>query len=220
MAYEILVVDDDWGHIENVLDACESKGWKAQGALNAIEAEYLLNRNKFDLILLDVNMPGKDGLSYCKELRNRGIRLPILLCTANTSIDDRVEGLENGADDYITKPFALRELCARIEATLRRSSPEKLQVGDLVFDVKSLEVTRAGQVLQLKPTSLKILNELMRQSPNIVRRERLESVVWGGEPPDSDSLRANVYLLRQVVDKPFEKKLILTHTGIGWSIRA
>ncbi len=141
-----------------------------------------------------------------------------MMCTANAELEQKIAGLEIGADDYITKPFSLRELCARIEAMLRRLRPERLQVGDLIFDTKLLKVTRAGQEISLKPTSLKILNELMRLSPGIVRRDRLEQTIWGGEPPDSDSLRANLYLLRQEVDKPFKTKLIHTHVGIGWSI--
>ena len=219
MQYKILVVDDDPGHIANILDYCETRGWQAKGALDAQEADQALASGEpFDLILLDVIMPGKSGLRYCQELRNRGVRLPILLCTANSTVDDKVEGFECGADDYITKPFALRELGARIEAALRRLSPERLVVGDLVLDLKLLKVTRGSKELQLKPIGFKILNELMRNSPGVVRREKLENVIWGGVPPDSDSLRANLYLLRQVVDKPFEQKLIHTHSGIGWSI--
>lgn len=218
MRYRILVVDDDPGHIENVLDACESRGWEAVGVPSAAAADEALDKSPFDLIILDVNMPGMDGMHYCRHLRLSGNKTPIMMCTANAELDQKIEGLETGADDYITKPFSLRELCARIEAMLRRLNPERLQVGDLVFDTKMLKVTRAGQELSLKPTSLKILNELMRLSPGIVRRDRLEFAIWGGEPPDSDSLRANLYLLRQEVDKPFKTKLIHTHVGIGWSI--
>lgn len=218
MRYKILVVDDDRGHIENVLDAFESRDWEVVGVASAAEADKALAKATFDLILLDVNMPGMDGMQYCRQLRMSGNKTPIMMCTANAELEQKIAGLEIGADDYITKPFSLRELCARIEAMLRRLRPERLQVGDLIFDTKLLKVTRAGQEISLKPTSLKILNELMRLSPGIVRRDRLEQAIWGGEPPDSDSLRANLYLLRQEVDKPFKTKLIHTHVGIGWSI--
>ena len=218
MRYKILVVDDDRGHIENVLDAFESRDWEVVGVASAAEADKVLSKAAFDLILLDVNMPGMDGMQYCRQLRMSGNKTPIMMCTANAELEQKIAGLEIGADDYITKPFSLRELCARIEAMLRRLRPERLQVGDLIFDTKLLKVTRAGQEISLKPTSLKILNELMRLSPGIVRRDRLEQTIWGGEPPDSDSLRANLYLLRQEVDKPFKTKLIHTHVGIGWPI--
>ena len=219
MQYKILVVDDDPGHVENIRDYCEARGWIAVGAHDAKAADRALNSGEtFDLILLDVIMPGLNGLEYCKMLRERGVQTPIVLCTANSAVDDKVDGFQSGADDYITKPFALRELGARIEALLRRLHPDRLQVADLVFDLKLLRVSRANHELQLKPIALKILNELMRHSPGVVSREKLERVIYGNAVPDSDSLRANLYLLRQVVDKPFEKKLIHTHTGIGWSI--
>ncbi len=218
LQYKILVIDDDPGHVENIQDFCETRGWVAYGAKDATEADKLLAHGQFDLILLDVIMPGRNGIQYCRELRKRGIKLPILLCTANSTLDDKVEGLDSGADDYITKPFALRELGSRIEAILRRLGPDRLEVGDLVLDLKLLKVTRGNQEIQLKPIALKILNELMRSSPGIVRRETLESTIYGSELPDSDSLRANLYLLRQAVDKPFAQKLIHTHPGIGWSL--
>lgn len=219
-SYKILVVDDEYSHVENVIDYCGLQGWTAKGASNPFEAQDLLAHERFDLMVLDVTMPGKDGMTYCEELRSHGIALPILMCTANQDVDDRVRGLMSGADDYLTKPFSLKELGARIEAILRRANPDRLQVGDLEFDRRRLQVTRAGVAITLKPIALKILNELMSHSPGVVRRERLEVAIWGGEPPDSDSLRANLYLLRQAVDKPFEKKLIHTHPGIGWSISA
>ncbi|MFU0842403.1 MAG: DNA-binding response regulator [Burkholderia sp.] len=218
MPRRILVVDDDLGHVENVLDFCSARGWEAAGAGSAADAEAKMKADAFDLVLLDISMPGENGLDFCRRLRHKGFDGLILMCTSDDALDTKVHGLELGADDYITKPFSLRELGARIEAALRRLRPEKLQVGDLVFDVAALRVTRGGREIDLKPIPLRILNELMRRSPNPVSRTELERIVWNGNPPDSDSLRANMYLLRQAVDKPFEKHLIATHPGRGWSV--
>lgn len=143
------------------------------------------------------------------------------MLTARDTIDDRVEGLTSGADDYLIKPFSLRELAARVEALLRRSGANpagRLTAGPLSLDLKTLRVEREGRDIKLNPTCLQLLRELMQQSPGIVSRRRLEAVLWQGEPPASDSLRSNLYLLRQAVDKPFDRPLIHTHPGLGWYV--
>lgn len=146
---------------------------------------------------------------------------PETASTGRDTIDDRVEGLTSGADDYLIKPFSLRELAARVEALLRRSGANpagRLTAGPLSLDLKTLRVEREGRDIKLNPTCLQLLRELMQQSPGIVSRRRLEAVLWQGEPPASDSLRSNLYLLRQAVDKPFDHPLIHTHPGLGWSV--
>ena len=125
------------------------------------------------------------------------------------------------ATDYLIKPFSLRELAARVEALLRRSGANpagRLTAGPLSLDLKTLRVEREGRDIKLNPTCLQLLRELMQQSPGIVSRRRLEAVLWQGEPPASDSLRSNLYLLRQAVDKPFDRPLIHTHPGLGWYV--
>ena len=129
--------------------------------------------------------------------------------------------MDGGADDYLIKPFSLRELAARAEALLRRAngaSADELTVGPLTLNLKTMAVTREGTTIRLNPTCLQLLRELMQKSPAVVGRNRLETVVWNGSPPSSDSLRSNLYLLRQAVDKPFDTPLIRTHPGLGWSI--
>lgn len=170
-----------------------------------------------------MGLPGTDGFTLCRHVRLQGVRTPIVMLTARDSIDDRVEGLSSGADDYVVKPFSLRELAARVEAHLRRSfggNAARLTVGDLVFDVAAQRVTRGGTEIKLNPTGLKILKTLMLRSPNVVERGELEDILWQSSPPDSDSLRSNLYLVRQAVDKPFDQALIRTHPGLGWSISA
>lgn len=221
MSLPILVVDDNVDILYNVRDYLVIKGFTVETALNGADALDRLKSGSYSLCVLDIGLPLIDGLSICQLLRRDGNKIPILMLTARDSIDDRVRGLEVGADDYLIKPFALKELAARVEALLRRSYGDQkdvLQVADLVFNLKTLQVSRGETPIKLNPTCLSILRELMKKSPAVVSRSHLETVVWNGSPPDSDSLRANLYLLRRAVDKPFDTALIKTHPGLGWSL--
>ena len=222
MSIRILVVDDNPDILANVKDFLTLHDrWIAETCLTGCDALERLNHAQYDLLILDVGLPDIDGLTITRRLRESGHQLPILILTARDTIDDRVEGLRSGADDYLVKPFSLRELAARVEALLRRSgtgSADRLTVGPLTLDLKTLRVTRDGQDIRLNPTCLQLLRELMQRSPGVVGRNRLEAILWQGEAPASDSLRSNLYLLRQAVDKPFDRPLIHTHPGLGWSV--
>ncbi|HJI94591.1 MAG TPA: response regulator transcription factor [Sutterellaceae bacterium] len=221
MSLAVLLVDDNTDILCNVRDYLEMNGMAVETAINGKEALERMSQRSYAVCVLDIGLPDVDGLTVCKTLRANGDKTPILMLTARDSIDDRVTGLEVGADDYLIKPFSLRELNARVQALVRRAygdSEMKLRVGDLTFDLSTTQVNRAGKPIKLNPTCLTILKELMIRSPAIVSRSRLEAQVWGGGAPDSDSLRANIYLLRQAIDKAFDKKLIHTHPGLGWSI--
>ncbi len=221
MSLAVLLVDDNTDILCNVRDYLEMNGMAVETAINGKEALERMSQRSYAVCVLDIGLPDVDGLTVCKTLRANGDKTPILMLTARDSIDDRVTGLEVGADDYLIKPFSLRELNARVQALVRRAygdSEMKLRVGDLTFDLSITQVNRAGKPIKLNPTCLTILKELMIRSPAIVSRSRLEAQVWGGGAPDSDSLRANIYLLRQAIDKAFDKKLIHTHPGLGWSI--
>lgn len=221
MSLAVLLVDDNTDILCNVRDYLEMNGMTVETAINGKEALERRSQRSYAVCVLDIGLPDVDGLTVCKTLRANGDKTPILMLTARDSIDDRVTGLEVGADDYLIKPFSLRELNARVQALVRRAygdSEMKLRVGDLTFDLSTTQVNRAGKPIKLNPTCLTILKELMIRSPAIVSRSRLEAQVWGGGAPDSDSLRANIYLLRQAIDKAFDKKLIHTHPGLGWSI--
>ena len=221
MRLPILVVDDNLEILSNIRDYLFLKGYNVETTPSGAEAIERLQNRTYSLCVLDIGLPVIDGLSICQTLRKQQNHIPILMLTARDSIDDRVRGLEVGADDYLVKPFALRELAARIDALLRRvygDDRNVLKVGDLVMNLQTLSVSRAGREIKLNPIGLAILRELMLKTPGIVSRAHLEAVVWNGSVPDSDSLRTNIYLLRQSVDKPFDTALIKTHPSLGWSI--
>lgn len=198
MSIRILVVDDNPDILANVRDFLSMKdGWAPETASTGLEALERIDRSTFDLVILDVGLPDTDGMTLTRRLRASGFTAPILMLTARDTIDDRVEAL------------------------LRRSGANPaghLTAGPLSLDLKTLRVEREGRDIRLNPTCLQLLRELMQQSPGIVSRRRLEAVLWQGEPPASDSLRSNLYLLRQAVDKPFDHPLIHTHPGLGWSV--
>ncbi|MCK9382250.1 MAG: response regulator transcription factor [Sulfuritalea sp.] len=219
----ILVVEDNPDLAANLVDYLEAKGHLTDTTGDGISGLHLATRNSYDVIILDLVLPGLDGVSLCRRLREDvGKLTPILMLTARDTLEDKIAGLEAGADDYVVKPFELRELAARIKALARRSqaaSPrQKLQIGDLLFDTATFQIVRAGKVIELPPIPLRILETLMRASPRVLDRAELERAVWGDTPPDSDSLRAHLHVLRNAVDKPFEKPLIHTLRGIGWQI--
>ncbi|GHU33536.1 DNA-binding response regulator [Betaproteobacteria bacterium] len=218
----ILVIEDNRDILANVLDYLQLKAYSVDCAQDGLGGLHLATTNHYDLIVLDIMLPGMDGYQVCKRLREDArSEVPILMLTARDALEDRLEGLKSGADDYLVKPFALSELVARIEAILRRSRGSRkrqLKVADLVYDLDTLDITRAGQPLKINPLALKLLEILMRKSPSVVRREALEEALWGDDTPDSDSLRSHIHQLRQIIDKPFPAPLLHTLHGIGYRL--
>jgi len=218
----ILVIEDNRDILANVLDYLQLKGFTVDCAQDGLSGLHLASTGHYDLIVLDIMLPGIDGYQVCKRLREDARNeVPILMLTARDALDDRLQGLRAGADDYLIKPFALSELVARIEAILRRSQGSRslqLKVADLLYDLDTLAVSRAGQPLKLNPIGLKILAVLMQKSPAVVRREALEEALWGDDCPDSDSLRSHIHQLRQALDKPFATALLHTLHGVGYRL--
>ncbi|NLC01079.1 response regulator transcription factor [Halopseudomonas bauzanensis] len=218
----ILVIEDNRDILANVLDYLQLRGFTVDCAQDGLSGLHLASSGHYDLIVLDIMLPGINGYQVCKRLREDGQNeVPILMLTARDALDDRLQGLNVGADDYLIKPFALAELVARIEAILRRTRgarKRQLKVADLLYDLDTLHVTRANQPLRLNPTGLKLLAVLMQKSPAVVRREVLEEALWGEDCPDSDSLRSHIHQLRQVIDKPFASELLHTQHGIGYRL--
>ncbi|PAV47783.1 DNA-binding response regulator [Pseudomonas sp. HAR-UPW-AIA-41] len=220
----ILLVEDNRDILANLADYLTLKGYTVDCAQDGLSGLQLASSQHFDLLVLDVMLPGIDGFTLCQRLREESrSSTPVIMLTARDTLDDRLQGFRSGADDYLLKPFALSELAARIEAVLRRSqgmNRRNLQVGDLAYDLDTLEVSRAGRPLKLNPLGLKILEILMQRSPNVVRRDALEEAIWGEDCPDSDSLRSHIHQLRQVIDKPFAQPLLHTVHGVGYRLVA
>lgn len=218
----ILVIEDNRDILANILDYLELKGFTVDCAQDGLSGMHLALTQPYDLIVLDIMLPGIDGYQLCQKLRQEADNnTPIIMLTARDALDDRLKGLHAGADDYLVKPFALSELVARIEAVLRRSSGANkrvLEVADLRYNLETLEVSRAGQSLKLNPIGLKLLATLMQRSPAVVRREALEEALWGDDIPDSDSLRSHIHQLRQAIDKPFATTLLHTVHGVGFRL--
>lgn len=224
-ALRILVVEDNPDLAANLMDYLGSRGHVVDAAADGLTGLAMASREDFDVILLDLILPGLDGLGLCRSLRqDHGKATPILMLTARDTLEDKITGLEAGADDYLVKPFALREVLARIRALARRAgtvpASGRLQVADLSFDVGTYEVRRQGTLIDLPPIPLRLLQALMRASPRVVSREDLERAAWGDSPPDCDALRAHLHLLRAAIDKPFNRPLLRTLRGLGWQLAA
>jgi DNA-binding response OmpR family regulator len=219
----VLLIEDHRDIAEMVGSYLEEKGYTVDFAADGVTGLHLAVVNDYDAILLDLMLPGLDGLAVCRKLRQEARRdTPLLMLTARDTRRDVVAGLDAGADDYLVKPFDIRELEARVRALVRRGrgrvAAEVLQVGDLTLDTASLLVQRAGQTLNPTPTGLKLLAVLMRASPRVVSRQELEREVWGDLLPDSDTLRSHLYSLRKTIDKPFATPLLHTLHGAGYRL--
>jgi DNA-binding response OmpR family regulator len=219
----ILLIEDHQDIAELVGNCLEAAGYVVDYAVDGVTGLHLAVSQEFDAIVLDLMLPGMDGLDVCKRLRGEaGKDTPLLMLTARDTLEDKIAGLDAGADDYLVKPFEIEELEARIRAMLRRSRgeliTESLQVADLTVDTGTLEVRREGRLLNVTPIGLKLLLALMRASPRLVSRRELEREVWGDIVPDSDALRSHLYTLRKAIDKPFDRPLLQTVTGVGFRL--
>lgn len=220
---KVLIVEDHKDLAANIGDYLEAGGFAPDFASSGPSAMELATCNTYDIIVLDVMLPGFDGYEVCRRLRQQlGLSIPIIMLTARDQLDDKLLGFEQGADDYLVKPFEMKELEARLKAHIRRTRGEikgkRLQVEDLVLDPDLMHISRAGTSIKLPPIAIHVLKIMMRESPNLVTREKIEHEIWGEETPDSDTLRSHLYSLRKHIDKPFEKKLIHTVSGLGYKL--
>ena len=224
---KILVVDDERAVRESLRRALELEGYEIELAADGREALYRLEgTTEPDAMILDVLMPGVDGLEVCRRLRDSGSKLPVLMLTARAEVESRVEGLDAGADDYVTKPFALDELLARVRALLRRTADEEGESGellrfeDLELDPATREVTRAGRPIELTRTEFSLLELFMRNPRQVLTRSVIFERVWGYDFGfGSNSLDVYIGYLRRKTEAGDRPRLIQTVRGVGYALR-
>ena len=221
--YKILIIEDNPDIVANIYAFFEPKGFELDNAHNGLSGLALATSNRYDVILLDVMLPGMDGTKLCKTLREElHDKTPVLMLTARDTVLDKVAGFDSGADDYLVKPFSLVELEARIKALIRRNQDEHFQhtieVGKLSLNTEQHSIKREKTLIKLTPTGFKILHALMSASPRVVSKTELEEKVWGQDIPSSDALRTHLHSVRAQVDKPFAKPMIITIAGVGYQI--
>ncbi|MAD06295.1 MAG: two-component system response regulator [Gammaproteobacteria bacterium] len=222
MTVHTLLVEDNVSLAQTMIAYFDLEGIDCDYASTGSQGLDLALSNDYQAILLDINLPRMNGLEVCEVLRNRGVDVPVLMLTARDSLADKLAGFDAGTDDYLVKPFELSELTARVKALAKRRSllAQQLEVGPLLMDLSLKTACRHGQILSLTPTCWTLLEILMRESPNVVSREKLQNAIWkGSDLPDSNVLKVHLYKLRQQVDKPFSTKLIHTVAAHGFAIR-
>ena len=226
MTPRILLVEDEPGLVLTLTDRLRREGYSAEAVSNGNEALERAARGPFDLILLDLMLPGKDGLEVCRELRQRGLATPILMLTARGQTTDKVRGLKVGADDYLAKPFDMLELLARVEALLRRgarppaAATAVYELGPLRVDVRRTEVLRNGELVTLSAKEFQLLLYLIEHRGETISREELLKEVWGyAATPSTRTVDVHVAWLRQKLeDDPKNPKHILTMHGLGYKL--
>jgi two-component system, OmpR family, response regulator MprA len=224
IAMKVLVVDDERAVRESLRRALELEGYEIELAADGNEALYRLETESHpDAVILDVLMPGKDGLEVCRTIRRAGNTVPVLMLTARTQVEDRVEGLDAGADDYVTKPFALEELLARLRALLRRTadgSGETLRFADLELDPGTREVKRGGEPIELTRTEFSLLELFMLNPRQVLTRSVIFERVWGYDfGYGSNSLDVYIGYLRRKTEAGGKPRLIQTVRGVGYALR-
>jgi two-component system OmpR family response regulator len=219
-----LVVEDDPTIAEFVTRGLREAGFAVDHEPDGESGMRAALQSPYDVAIVDVMLPKRDGLSLIDELRKRKVTTPVLILSARRSVDDRVRGLQAGGDDYLTKPFAFAELLARIQALLRRSTQPGLQttltVEDLDIDLLSRRVTRAGREIDLRPREFTLLEYLMRNAGRVVSKTMILSHVWGYQfDPQTNVVDVLVSRLRDKIDRPFQHKLLQTVRGVGYVLR-
>ncbi len=218
----LLIIEDNPAIVENLTEFLEPKGYILDFAMDGIGGLHLAITNDYDVIVLDIMLPGMDGITLCKKLRQEADKqVPVIMLTARDTLEDKLLGFDSGADDYLVKPFALKELEARIKSLSKRqiSAGKILKLSGLRMDTGTYEVSRDGLNIELSNACTAILKLLMEASPNVVSRKEMENSLWGDMPPGSDVLRTHIYTLRKKIDKPFDRALIETVHGIGFRIK-
>ncbi|MBA34474.1 MAG: two-component system response regulator [Oleispira sp.] len=217
----VLLVEDDLDLAATIVDYLDIEDIECDHASNGLMGFNLIQTNQYQMIMLDVNMPKMDGLTLCKTLREQGIDIPVLMLTARDSLDNKLEGFDAGSDDYLVKPFAMKELVARVQVLAKRKSGEAkyLTFANLSLDLTQRSIMAAEQTLKLSPIALTILEVLMRAAPKAVTRIEIMKTVWGEDQPDSNSLKVHIYNLRKQLEAATNQVKIETIPSVGFAIK-
>lgn len=218
---QCLLVEDDLDLATAIIDYLALEGIECDHAANGVAGLSLIQNQRYDVVILDLNLPKMDGLEVCAKLRASGLDVPVLMLTARDTLDDKLGGFSAGADDYLIKPFAMEELIVRAQVLSRRRSGQVtlLSAEGVELDLTTQTATCDGQEMKLTPIGYKLLETLLRASPNSVSRDKLVQSVWGDEQPDSNSLKVHMYHLRKAVDGQSGVKRIQTLVGRGFALK-
>ncbi len=223
--YKILLVEDEPKLSQVIQEELVSQGYKADVAYDGLVAEKMFNQHVYDLVLLDINIPYKNGLALCKEFRSLNKRIPIIMLTALGEINDKVDAFSLGADDYMVKPFHFNELFARIKVFLKRAEnvteePEKIVIGDLIINFGDKSVTRAGTEIPLTAKEFALLVLLARNRGKVISKQEILAKVWDlSFDTGTNTIEVYISFLRNKLDKPYDDKLIHTKPGFGYFIK-
>jgi two-component system, OmpR family, response regulator MprA len=218
----ILLVEDEAPLARLIERVLREEGYQSHVESRAETALKAATSEPPELVILDLGLPDMDGLALCRRLRDRDLRMPVLMLTARDAVPDRVRGLDAGADDYLVKPFAFEELLARIRALLRRGTQdETIEFADLVIVPSKRTVRRAGRAIELTDQEFRLLELLARHPERVLTRERIIDHVWGyRSSPTSNVVDLYIHYLRQKVDREHDRKLIRTVRAVGYTLRA
>jgi DNA-binding response OmpR family regulator len=219
---KILIIEDDQTLNQNISEALQAEAMNVTSFYDGGLAERTLQRNHFDCVIMDINLPGKNGFDLCKDFRLHNTSTPVIMLTAFAELDDKVQGFNCGADDYLTKPFYMRELLLRIHSLIKRTNSNIVQnttitADDIVIDVKMKRVTRQGQNISLTPREYQILVKLIERKGELISKKELIQEIWGNVlEANTNTIEVYINFLRNKIDKPFDKQNIKTRVGYGY----
>lgn len=220
----LLLIEDDRKIANFVRRGLREAGFAVDHAENGIDGLDLALTEPYDVAVIDIMLPGLDGLKVIEKMRNRRIKTPVLVLSAKSTVDDRIKGLQTGADDYLTKPFSFSELLARVQALIRRSSgsaePTRLTLGDLSMDLLTRTVKRGDEVIDLMPKEFELLQYLLLNAGKVVSKTALLEHVWGYDfDPQTNAVDVLVCRVRGKIDRDFETKILHTLRGVGYVLK-